>query len=117
MSDDGAIPVSEWEQIMHPLADTSIVIMSVTVLEGWVETVIKTKMRGLSNSLHERIFRGYGPLSSFSAKIDVGFALGLFDEAIHRDLRALKDIRNAFAHTSSPMHFKSAALAPEFQKL
>jgi len=117
MADTEPISVHEWEKLVHPLADTSIVIMSTTVLEGWVASAIKTKMRALPQSIHNRIFQGYGPLSTFSAKIDIGYALKLYDEKICRDLRALKGIRNAFAHTTSPLHFKSHLAAPEFQKL
>lgn len=117
MTDDEPISVYDWEANMPPLADTSIVIMSTTVLEDWVTSATKTKMRRLSSNLNERIFRGYGPLSTFSAKIDIGYALELYDKTIHRDLRGLKDIRNAFAHTADPLHFKSEAVAKEFQKL
>jgi hypothetical protein len=91
--------------------------MSTTVLEDWVAAAIKTKMRHLSKTLDARIFRGYGPLSTFSAKIDIGYALELFDDTICSDLRALKDIRNAFAHTTDLVFFRSKSVAPEFQKL
>lgn len=117
MPETEPIDVNEWEKFMSPLADTSIVIMSVTVLEDWVASAIKTKMRSLGNTMDERLFRGYGPLSTFAAKIDIGYALNLFGQETHNDLRALKDIRNAFAHTPDPLFFRSTQLAPLFQKL
>ncbi len=117
MSDDSPISVEDFESYYSPLADTAIVIISTTILEDWITIAIKTKMRSISNTVHERIFSGYGPLSTFSAKIDIGYALNLYDEKILRDLRALKDIRNTFAHTTMPHFFKSPHVVSDFQKL
>lgn len=117
MSDEKPISVEDYDKHFSPLTDTTIVIMSISSLDDWLTTAIKTRMRSLSNTVHDRIFRGYGPLSSFSARIDIGYALSLYDEEIQRDLRALKDIRNAFAHTSTPYFFKSKKVEKNFQKL
>lgn len=70
-------------------------------------------MRALSNNMAERIFDGYGPLSTFSAKIDVAFALDLIDADVHRDLRTIKDIRNCFAHTTHS-YFSAAQRSRSF---
>lgn len=46
----------------------------------------------------ERLFKVDGPLSSFSAKIDLLHLLGLTSELIRTDMHRLRDIRNTFAH-------------------
>jgi hypothetical protein len=46
-----------------------------------------------------------GPLSSFSAKIDLGVLLGLYPEEVRRDLHRLRDVRNQFAHEQEPRNF------------
>lgn len=47
----------------------------------------------------DRLFRKSGPLSSFSAKIDLARLLAMTSSAIHSDLHILRDIRNEFAHS------------------
>jgi hypothetical protein len=45
------------------------------------------------------LFRRSGPLSSFSAKIDLARLLGMTSDVIHSDLHILRNIRNEFAHS------------------
>lgn len=42
--------------------------------------------------------KSFGPLSSFSARSKVAFALGLIDKDTLRDIDIIRDIRNHFAH-------------------
>lgn len=50
------------------------------------------------NSKTDELFNGYGPLSSFSGKINCAFAFKIIDESVHRDLDYIRKIRNHFAH-------------------
>lgn len=63
---------------------------------------LKSKLRDLNlpnkETLHKRLFRHYGPLSTFSARIDMAFALYLIGENTRHDLDIIRDIRNDFAH-------------------
>ena len=59
----------------------------------------------LSNRLREKLFTGYGPLSSFSAKIDIAYSLNLITENLKGDLHILREIRNEFAHSTVMLHF------------
>jgi DNA-binding MltR family transcriptional regulator len=45
-----------------------------------------------------KLFGGFGPLSTFNAKIEFGFALGLLPRHVYTDLRTIRKIRNLFAH-------------------
>jgi len=49
-------------------------------------------------AIWKRVTSSYGPLSTFSAKIDVASLLGLVSPQIYSDLNAIRTIRNAFAH-------------------
>lgn len=51
-----------------------------------------------------------GPLSSFAAKIAMGEALGIFGDQMRKDIKWIKDIRNAFAHTRVGISFKTPAV-------
>jgi DNA-binding MltR family transcriptional regulator len=97
---------------------SNFAIVAGSVLEDMLEAALRGKMRDdLSAALKERLFSGYGPLSTFSGKIDIAFAFSLFDVQIYNDLRAIKDIRNKFAHTSEFLNFSSPELERDAQKL
>jgi hypothetical protein len=60
-----------------------------------------------NDDIANRLLKGYGPLATFSAKIDVGHMMGMYSEAYRRTMYTLKDIRNAFAHQSNKTTFKT----------
>lgn len=106
--------------VIHQLAeqaDTAFAVLLSSHVEDWLQWALEANMRTLSNTLKERIFSGYGPLSSFSAKIDLAYALHIFEEPLWNDLRAIKDIRNEFAHSRTAIHFNSPDLAPMLRRL
>jgi hypothetical protein len=65
----------------------------------------------------KRPFDGQGPLSTFSAKIDVAHAFEIIGDDEVSDFHAIRNIRNAFAHTTVPLHFDSPEIASRFQAL
>jgi DNA-binding MltR family transcriptional regulator len=98
-------------------ADTSYVIVVGTTLEQLLELALLANMRELSNRLAERLFSGYGPLSTFSAKIDIAYAFQIIPDDMLGDFRTIKDIRNEFAHTDKLIHFNSPELEPLIKQL
>jgi DNA-binding MltR family transcriptional regulator len=52
-----------------------------------------------------KLFEGFGPLSTFSAKIEFAFALGLLPKHVHTDLRTIRKVRNLFAHEPDSSNF------------
>jgi len=59
----------------------------------------------------EQFFAPAGPLSSFSAKIDMSFALGLLSADARSSLHVLRRIRNDFAHVAAGVTFRDDAVA------
>src|SRR5689334_4681663 len=47
----------------------------------------------------DKIFENEGPLSSFSSRIRLAFALGFINQELYHDLQIVRDIRNKFAHS------------------
>ena len=47
----------------------------------------------------DQLFTGMNPLSTFSARIRIAYALGLVTEDEYHDLKIIKDVRNRFAIT------------------
>jgi DNA-binding MltR family transcriptional regulator len=120
---DHAMPAptaAELIQSLHraaEMADMAYVIVAGTALEDFVELALTSRMRELSKSRNDRLFGAYGPLSTFSAKIDVAYALEIIDDDLLADFNAIRSIRNTFAHPQGVVHFGSPELKPELQKL
>jgi DNA-binding MltR family transcriptional regulator len=77
--------------------DRGVAIVGAT----WVEEAISESLASVlpqKKKSWERLFKVDGPLSSFSAKIDLLHLLGLTSELIRSDMHRLREIRNLFAH-------------------
>lgn len=68
-------------------------------------------------SVVEQFFAASGVLSSFSAKIDMSFALGLLDDHTRAALHLVRRIRNEFAHISSGLSFREERIASRCRSL
>ena len=69
--------------------------------------LILSNMRQISSDDEDKIFSGYGPLSSFSSKITVSYAFSFIGDKSRRNLNLIRDIRNAFAHTGAALSFET----------
>jgi hypothetical protein len=49
-------------------SETSYAVVMGSHVEDWLKDAIQSKMRNLSKTVEERLFRGYGPLSSALSK-------------------------------------------------
>lgn len=65
----------------------------------------------------ERLFEDRSPLNSFSAKIAMAHALGLYGNETRRNLDILREIRNIFAHDVTLLTFESPGIAQACQEL
>ncbi|HEX4114027.1 MAG TPA: hypothetical protein VH020_15955 [Stellaceae bacterium] len=104
------LPAMEQEFYLGP--DRPAVILQASSLETLVRSLILTKMRQpISSETIERMFGGNGPLSSFSHKIMIGHALGLYGPVYRHDLDIIRELRNGFAHVRLPMALETPAIA------
>jgi hypothetical protein len=87
--------------------DRTAAIILGSVLELTLQEAIQGRFTTISNSVLENIFDGNGPLATFSAKIDVGFAMGIFGPQTRNDLHSIRWIRNRFAHDMAPLTFET----------
>jgi DNA-binding MltR family transcriptional regulator len=91
-------------------------IVGAAMLEEQLLRALLTKMRPLNAKLKNKLFDGYGPLSSFSAKIDMSYALSTVTKEQHDDLNTVRKIRNDFAHSKSPVNFDSPQIRAHFKQ-
>lgn len=105
--------IQDFEKTIKSLrrfAQPFIVILGASLLDEALKTFIQLRMVALSNSMETRIFSGYGPLSNFSAKIDISLALDVVSRKTYDDLRLVNKIRVAFAHTAEIKDLHSEAV-------
>ena len=65
----------------------------------------------------KEIFNGFGPLSSFSAKIKITYRLGLISKKEYSQLEIFKKIRNKFAHELKCKSFNDLDLKDSINSL
>jgi hypothetical protein len=92
--------------------DRGTAIICASMVEDRLRWLLETKfIDGLSETKRDRIFAGYGPLSSFAAKTDIAFALGLVKEEVREQLQLIGQIRNKFAHNFRRVRFSDPNIA------
>ena len=93
----------EYRFLDEKLTDMEVVILSTSTIDKFLELVMVLKFAAEpSRNEFEEVFRGNGPLSTFSAKISVASALGAIHGDLKHDLKLLRKIRNEFAHSLMP---------------
>jgi hypothetical protein len=95
----------------------SVVLRLVAAIEYDLERCLLRKFRSLNVRMRHRLFGVYGPLSSFAAKIDLAYALGITTDAVNVDLNKIRKIRNLFAHAKAPMSLDTEPIKTIFYKL
>ncbi len=91
--------------------DRAAAIVGGAFVENYLTLAVKSRLRPLSARFDDKLFAGYGPLASFSAKIDLGFALHLYNDPQRADLVAIKNVRNYFAHHIDVREFENEHVA------
>ncbi len=108
---------AEYINLLSKHAEAGNALVAAGLVEDGLERLLLQAARPLSNTRAAKIFDGLGPLSRFSAKIEVAYIFRLLDEATYKDLLAIKDIRNRFAHTSRFVNFSSEEIKTACQRL
>ena len=93
------------------------VLASAALLDDALQRCLIANMTHKPKGLQKDLFRGYGPLSSFSSKIELAYALGVFGNGTYQELRKIKKIRNIFAHNPRIMSFVDPEIKPLFASL
>jgi hypothetical protein len=105
---------NEWSEHVEDYRsgeDRTVAVIGGASTESALRARILEKMVPLNNTQFNELFLGNGPLSTFSSKIKVAFALGIIDHEIARNAEIIKEIRNAFSHTQHHIEFTTAAVS------
>lgn len=91
--------------------DSHHAIIGASELDNALELALLAKMRILSREMRDRIFDGYGPLSTFAAKIDIAYALEIIPQEFYDSLRKINKIRVKFAHPKFFLNFQDPEIS------
>lgn len=105
------------EKLLEKHVSAANVLVVGGQIEDTLEKLLLTAGRPISNKLAKRIFAGMGPLHSFSGKIEIAYFFELIDEPLYGDLMLIKDVRNAFAHTTTYVSFSDERIAAKCRQL
>jgi hypothetical protein len=107
------------EAIMNTqrMSHASVVLRMTSILDYDLERCIKRKLRPLDKKTSERLFEGYGPISTFAARIDISYGLSITSEDIHHELNKIRRIRNKFAHTKHALSLDAEPIKSLFYTL
>ena len=109
----------EWQS----RTDETIVLISGVYLEDVLVTAIANHFRDFTPEKRSDelayIFSDEkdGPVSTFSAKARLAYALGIIGDRGRDEFKVLREIRNAFAHPSRPVNFNTPEISAACMKL
>lgn len=98
--------------------DRGVAITCASMLEDRLRWLIETKfIDDLSERRKEKLFKGQGALSTFAAKTEIAFALGLIKPEVRDQLVIIAQIRNRFAHGFKSVRFTDPKIVELCEKL
>lgn len=100
--------------VIHP---RSAAILMAADLESTLEFAIIIRLKRNDEKTIDNLISRDGPLSSFSAKIHLAYAMGLVDDDAFNDINIIRRVRNAFAHSPRPIDFSEEVIANECARL
>lgn len=87
-------------------SDRASAVVSGGILEEILQRMIIAFFLPHSN-VRKTMFDGLTPISTFGAKIDLSYHLGLINKTEYEDLKLIKKIRNDFAHSIKGINFET----------
>ena len=85
--------------------DRGAALIAAAVLDEILESFITARLLDVGRDHHDALFGRGKPLDSFSAKIELGYQLGLYTNAARTQLEMIREVRNKFAHRIEPLQF------------
>ena len=90
--------------------DRGVAILLATNLENSLRIAIERKLAIDAKHRTMLFEEEASPLRDFSAKIRMGYAVGLFGEETKNNLDIIRIMRNVFAHAQSPVQFSTVEI-------
>ncbi len=93
----------------HSESDRAAGVLAGSFIDEYTKKYLRSIM--ISDPKTEEMLNGYGPLSSFSARIDCLYAFGFIDKDVYTNLNIIRKIRNHFAHHPEQTSFDDSPIS------
>lgn len=114
MTDSGIAPeFAEYHAMIEEIvgqSDRAAAIVAFAYLDDSLTEVVQSHLYNYKHkgeNIRKTLFKGAGPLATFSARRRLAYLLGLFGPKTFADLERIAQIRNEFAHTRLVRTFES----------
>lgn len=99
-------------------SDRSAAIMAASLVEQALFTAVFCRLADCGEAARNAWFHeANAPFGTFSAKIKLGRALGIYGPQMEKRLEKVKNVRNVFAHRTSPIDFKHPSIEAEINTM
>jgi DNA-binding MltR family transcriptional regulator len=96
--------------------DRGAAIIAGAFLEDFIGETIKARFVRDEVAV-KKLFGGFGPLATFSAKIEVAYLMGLISKHSRTLANSIRNIRNDFAHNMGSLTFETPLIKGKCQGL
>src|ERR1035437_4275190 len=96
---------------------STTVIASAAIMDTQLEKCLKKAMRPMPQTMYKEIFGSMRPLGSLASKITMTYALRIVEKEVYAQFELMRNIRNAFAHSTESLHLGSPEIAPLLERL
>jgi DNA-binding MltR family transcriptional regulator len=92
-------------------------ILGIGLIEYELERLLRRRLNRRDDETWDRLTEQGGPLDTFSAKIDLGYSLSLYDERLQFNMHLVRKIRNVFAHAKKLVYFDHELIKAELRTI
>lgn len=86
--------------------DRGAALIAASLIESQLLVAIKKHLVE-DKDVANKLFKPSGPIGDFSAKVDLGLLLGLYDRPLCQIIHNIREVRNRFAHEVRAIDFNS----------
>lgn len=97
--------------------DYAAAITGAALLEAELESLLAGKLKTRTEEFMSRVFSNRGPMADFHSKILIAEGFGYITSPMAAEISAIKDIRNAFAHSKKPLTFDNPVVTSELRAM
>jgi MoaA/NifB/PqqE/SkfB family radical SAM enzyme len=99
-------------------SDRAAALVGASGVEHALRIAILANFTSLDNKRENELFwNPTSPLQSFSSKIHIAYALGVYDDYFFELVASVKEVRNVFAHAIKPISFEHPLVKKVCDKL
>ncbi|MCY1271608.1 hypothetical protein D9M68_223100 [compost metagenome] len=106
----------KFRRLLTEESDRGCALVAAAYLDEEITRLLRCRMVDNKGNSDALLNQGR-PIGTFSAKIRVAYAMGLIPEGVFRDISAIREIRNKFAHLHGPLSFDDQSIGDQCRSL